>query len=122
MLSLPRNTHRYLIEPLSKVKHIVRSLRKRFITFIEKIKAGEKAVLKKMLDTIESDARSTTGRNLRCLKLQGLDNIGTSYEISENEVWRIKLAEDIISARMGRLSTILSDEELEQICIFVCSS
>ena len=122
MLSLPRNTHRYLIEPLSKVKHIVRSLRKRFITFIEKIKAGEKAVLKKMLDTIESDARSTTGRNLRCLKLQGLDNIGTSYEISENEVWRIKLAEDIISARTGRLSTILSDEELEQICIFVCSS
>ena len=50
MLSLPRNTHRYFIEPLTKTRHIIKSLHRRFKRF-EKIEIGKKKVLRKMLRT-----------------------------------------------------------------------
>ena len=46
MLSLPRKTHRYLIEPLSGKSHIVKSLWKRFLNFVNSIMNGEKKVLR----------------------------------------------------------------------------
>ena len=64
MLSIPRTSHRYLIEPLSKRPHIVKSLRQRFINFISKIKNSEKKVLRNTLELVKEDCRSTTGLNI----------------------------------------------------------
>ena len=123
MLSLPRNTHRYFVEPLTKTIHIIKSLRRRFLNFIEKIEAGQKIVLKRLLDVIRYDTRSTTGRNLRCLKLMTSDHPTASYHpIPLNEEWRISLVREIIEAKSGHLTTNMSKEELTDICDFVCGS
>ena len=69
MLSLPRKTHRYLIEPLTETKHIIKSLWYRFLKFVDNIANGTKNVLRKMLDIVKFDTRSVTGRNLRHMRL-----------------------------------------------------
>ena len=60
MLNLPRTTHRYFIEPLSKTLHITKSLKKRYINFISKVRTSRKDVLRRVLREIENDCRSTT--------------------------------------------------------------
>ena len=42
LLDIPRNTHRYFIEPLSGTQHIQTSLRRRFIKFVDKINCSNK--------------------------------------------------------------------------------
>ena len=67
MLDIPRNTHRYFLEPLSGTQHIQFSLYKRFIKFIDNIKKSKKPTMRHLLPVIKHDYRSTTGRNLRKL-------------------------------------------------------
>ena len=70
MLDVPRETHRYLIEPLSNVKHIRSILMKRFLSFLCQIRQSNKSASKFLLETILLDARSTTGSNLRNILLE----------------------------------------------------
>ena len=65
MLALPRNTHRYFMEPLTETRHIIKSLWHRFLKFVDSIANGKKKVLRRMLDVVKYDTRSVTGRNLR---------------------------------------------------------
>ena len=72
LLGLPRQAHRYFIEPLSGGRHIKFLLYERFIKFVESIKSSKKKVLRKTMDTLKRECRSTTGRNMRNLmKLTG---------------------------------------------------
>ena len=52
MLSLPRRTHRYFIEPLSRTSHVSKSIKKRFLGFIDKVRMSRKEVLRCVLRTI----------------------------------------------------------------------
>ena len=70
MLDVPRETHRYLIEPLSNTEHIKKVLIKRFLTFLDQIRKSDKTASKFLLETIYKDARSTTGANLRNILLR----------------------------------------------------
>ena len=69
LLGIPRNTHRYFIEPLSGTPPIMLSLFKRFLNFINSIKNSSKGILNNMLDLIKYYCQSTTGRKLRKLLL-----------------------------------------------------
>lgn len=42
MLHLPKETHRFFIEPLSKTRHIVKSIKSRFTSFLSKIWTNHK--------------------------------------------------------------------------------
>ena len=125
MLSLPRTTHRYFIEPLSETKHN-KSIKARFLSFVEKIRSSKKEVLRTILRTIENDCRSTTGRNLRKLKLetkQGKINDQPYAEIDVNDAWKIPLARDIVDIKSDKLTiNDMSTKELEAIEYLVCSS
>ena len=70
MLDVPRETHRYLIEPLSDTEHIKKVLIKRFLNFLDQIRKSDKTASKFLLETIYKDARSTTGANLRNILLR----------------------------------------------------
>ena len=126
MLSLPRTTHRYFIEPLSETKHIIKSIKARFLSFVEKIRSSKKEVLRTILRTIENDCRSTTGRNLRKLKLetkQGKINDQPYAEIDVNDAWKIPLARDIVDIKSDKLTiNDMSTKELEAIEYLVCTS
>ena len=72
-------------------RHIIESLHRRVKRFIEKIETGKKKVLWKMLRLIQSDTRSTTGRNLRNLMLMETqpDTLKTSNycQVADGEKW-----------------------------------
>ena len=55
MLNLPYATHRGLLETLSGRKHLKRTLIKRFIQFISKIKMSSKPILNTLLSAIRMD-------------------------------------------------------------------
>ena len=84
MMDLPWETHRGLIEPLSKTSHIKRLFIKNFIQFITNIEKSTKPLLRTILKAIMYDTRSTTGRNLRGIML--LLNKRSVEEISLNDV------------------------------------
>ena len=131
MLSLPRNAHRYLIEPLSRKQHIIKSLKKRFISFISKLRSSRKRVLGNVLRTIEFDCRSTTGLNIRNMRLQ-CQNFGTDefdfdstpyFIISEDNKWRLDIIQEIIEIKSGALKVVdFSYKDLDYICEIVSSS
>ena len=70
ILRIPRNTHRFFIEPLTETRHIHIALQKRFINFTSKIMESKKDTLRKMMLLVKEDCRSTTGKNLRYILLR----------------------------------------------------
>ena len=66
MFDLPIQTHRFIIEPISKTKNV---LMKRFLSFLMQIEKSTKKVPKQLLAFIKNDVRSTTGSNLRNILL-----------------------------------------------------
>ena len=107
MLGIPRNSHRYFIEPLSDTKHITFSLFKRYIKFVDSIESSSKSVRKRMLRIVRRDCRSNTGKNLRKLmRIAGKTSIDDLKkgdfndlifnEIPEVEEWKIRLAENLL--------------------------
>ena len=131
MLGIPRNSHRYFIEPLSDTKHIMFSLYKRYVKFIDSIRTSSKAILRKMLSVVIHDCRSNTGQNLRKLmKIAGkskVDDIRKSdfedliyNDIPEGNEWKIKLAEEIIELKNGTLKIdFLTHKEINEILTHV---
>ena len=69
MLGIPRNTHRFFIEPLTEIQHIKFSLLKRFVNFVNSIESSKKSVMRNLLKIVKQDCHTTTGRNLRKLML-----------------------------------------------------
>jgi hypothetical protein len=110
MLGLPRNAHRYFIEPLSDTPHIMHSLFKRYIKFINAVRTSRKTVLREILQTVNDDCRSTTGANLRRMrkltkkssieemKQSDFDKL-TYNRIPEGEEWRIASAAELIQLK-----------------------
>ena len=134
MFSLPRETHKYLIEPISESWHIKKILLLRFISFVKQIKTSKKRAPKVLLRVIESDTRSVTGNNIRnILRLtkkmcindvvkQDIDNI-EYMTIPDDEKWRVSLIKNVIEALNLPVDTLgPSINELRDILNFVCTS
>ena len=68
MLGLPRDSHRYFLEPLSGTVHVKSDLIKRFLNIIQKIKRSGKQTLNYVLDVVSNDVRSAIGKNLSNIK------------------------------------------------------
>ena len=124
MLSL--RTHRYLIEPLTGRPHIITSLWKRFLKFINCVSLSQKAVLRTMLHLAKQDCRLITGRNRRKIELvvNQDDNANKHLPpycmISDNEKWRIR---EIMDPKSGIIEVAnFTTEELDTINEFVCCS
>ena len=134
MLDIPRESHRYLIEPLSNVVHIKTVLVKRFLTFLEQIRKSEKSSSKFLLETILHDARSTTGSNLRNILLRTEksdvselvpdDALKVKYHpMKSEEQWRLPFIQDIIEAKNDQLSiSHISDSDLDEMLTMLCTS
>ena len=69
MWDLPRETHRYMIEPLSNQVHLKFVFLKRFLNFRDQIYKSSKIALKSLFSICEQDCRSITGITLRRIML-----------------------------------------------------
>ena len=125
MIMIPRTAHRYFLEPLSGRPHVIKSLKKRFLNFISKVRLSEKKVLRDMLHEVGHDCRSVTGKNIRLLSLEADNNGGIDLapysEAPDNAEWRIKLAAEIVAIKSGDLELCnISYGDLDSILEEVC--
>ena len=132
MFRLDRRSHRYLIEPVSKIQHIKLSLIKRFTNFAEKLSCSAKRTTRNVYNTIKHDCRSTTGLNLRKVMLYcGKPRIciATAKEVGENryqpipntEEWRVSLIEELLDIRENIADAIdWTKDELNDTLIYLC--
>ena len=131
MFNLPWATHRNLIEPVTGVPHIRRTLVWRYLSFISKIQKSEKTSLRKLLNLVKSDVRTTTGSNLRSIMLLAgnntiqevlSSNIDVEYhKLEEEQKWKTILLGEIIDI-LNDEKTIdgMEKQELEDILEFLC--
>ena len=82
--NLPRNTHRYFVEPISEIPHAKTTLIKNFLGLIDQIQKTHKTVARNLLETIKLDVRSTTGSNLR--EIMHLLNKDSIDDLSKSDV------------------------------------
>ena len=66
---LPRNSHKYFVEPISQSPHLKSILIKRFLNFTEQIKNSKKRALKNVFLKTRKDCQSISGSNLRKIML-----------------------------------------------------
>ena len=130
---LPYATHRNILPVISSVKPLRLTLAKRLITLTEKIKKSDKSVLKQILNIVESDVRTVTGRNLRSIlsltdksfihQLRPYDMELVSY-YGDPEQWRIVTIREVLQMRSAELE--LPDGwkkgEIQQILEAACCS
>ena len=130
MFSLPRNAHRYFIEPLSTTPHIKTSLIKRFLRFTDRLSQSKKIIARNLYSHIRYDCQSTTGNNLRNIMLftnqdvyNTVDwkNLSKPYiSIPQCELWRIDAAKELIDLKYGILHVSeFSKEELDDILEYI---
>ena len=115
MLKLHRQTHRYMIEPISDVRHIKFVFLKRFLRFTEMMEKSSKRPVRHLFETVKRDCRSTTGANLRrILNLvrrtsakqitkKDLDGIPFSKLKPEDE-WRIPIIKELLGVRCNEFA------------------
>ena len=132
MYCLPRNTRKFLVEPVSQSIHIKKVFIKHFLTFVDKIKSSKKVALKNVFRIVKNDCRSVTGSNLRNImllvdktKIEDLcedDYNKVSYhEIPQEELWRVDLINETVDALWGE-NTVegFSRDELGYMLGYAC--
>ena len=131
MFDLPRETHGYLVEPVSEAKHVRILMARRFLNFVNMIRSSKKIALRSLLKSIEHDTRSTTGYNLRSILLQTNvhhvhhlkpTDIKFKYKnIPEEDEFRVGFVQEIIEVKKNCLEVPdFSSDELDDILNF-CS-
>ena len=112
----------FTIEPLTGKPHIITSLWKRFLKFINCISLSQQVVLRDMLHLAKQDCRSITGRNRRKIELMANQDDNANKHlppycmIPDDEKWRIALVREI--SEVANFTT----EELDTINKFACCS
>ena len=134
MFGLPRETHRYFIEPLTNTRHIKFDLIERFLNFLAKIRKSKKDTLKYVLGRVMYDVGSVTGRNLNRImnlcNLDSIDSIQPSHcenlkfrNIPEGEAWRIGFVAELIDNKHeDSVVENFSHEELDEILEYICTT
>ena len=133
MLNLPRESHTYLVEPISEVPHIRTILARRFLTFVQSIRVSNKKPLRELLRVLEYDTMSVTGGNLRQILIHtNIDDVRNlkpcdvteKYKvIPSGEEYRVEVIKEIIQIRNNQLEVPgFEKQELEEILRFVCVS
>ena len=133
MFDLPRETHTYLVEPISEEPHVRSILAKRFVSFVQSLRVSKKKPLREVLKVLEYDTMSVTGGNLRqILNNTNIDDVRNlkPSDITENykeipigEEYRVNIIKEIIKIRNKQLEVPgFEKHELEEIMRFVCVS
>ena len=121
--NLPRTSHRYFIENISKCEHIMATIFKRYHGFINSILTSNKKCLSSLGKIICNDAGSLTAQNINLIENKiGLQNIlslpATSIsdnfiynEVPDGDEWRIAFVEELIQLRSDNLEVVMPNGE-----------
>ena len=138
MWGLSFATHKYLIEALSG-QHAHSMLIARYVKFIQSIQKSPKIAVQFLLQKVLKNCNTLTGKNIRyVLEQTDTENIFDANpktikkelkfcEIKEDDAWRVNLVKEMINIKQNILTLdqnehALSNEELEEILDYVCST
>ena len=134
MLRIDRKSHRYLIEPLSGIKHLKRTLLEAFMNFTKKLSNSPKKSVKNVYDLIRKDCRSVTGSNIRNIYLEcAVDehrpfsdiNIKTQdfFSSPPEAEWKIPIIRELIDMRDDLKGNAgFTKEDIEYTLEYLCTS
>ena len=133
LVNVPMNTHTYLIETISKSLHPKVMLSSRFVTFHKTNISCKKPSVRLLASLASSDQRTSYGRNLRNISnecnipIDALTNklvkkMMTYNSPSDDQKWRVGLVNELLEARLGMVEVPLSDDEINDLLSFACSS
>ena len=86
MFDLPRETHCYLVEPISDNARVQTIMARRFLNILSMIRTSKKVTLRNLLKVIESDVRSVTGHNLRTIMLKSSSPVNHVQNLKPDDV------------------------------------
>ena len=128
MLRIDRKSHRYLIEPLSEIPHLRRSLLLGFNSFVQKLQNSPKKAVRSVFDVIKDDCRSITGSNItlecRVNPHQPFSDIAIKkavfFQSPDNAAWIISV---LLEARDGKNEIVgWTKEEINNAIEYLCIS
>ena len=137
ILNLPRTTHRYLLEPISKIPHIFVQLMSRYATFTKSLLHNEALEVRFLSRISIEDMRTTLGRSMAriadlcdrsdadtCEITANLVKSKVKYQsISENEEWRIGIIEDMTNILNGNGTIVgLENDKVLTLLEYACIS
>ena len=134
MFGLPRNTHRYLIEPVTSHMHVKAMLIKRQLKFIEGLKHCVKSPVRNLYHVVKYNVNKMTGSNLRNIKilvnknnisnLSPLDAVSVKYHpIDSDDHWRVNMILELIDVKHhNSYINNFNYDDIQDILNYVCSS
>ena len=133
IFSLPRDTHRYIVEGISDICHPKVLLCSRYMKFIESLQRSKKSCVRYLALLVKDDRRTVTGRTISAIArdcgteraiLSSKDVKNMKYfEVPTEEVWRNPFLGELLEVRAGRsIIPGVEMDELEELIKFVSSS
>ena len=133
MMGIPRNTHRYLIQPLTESRHLKQSLVLRFLNFCEKLSKCKKEVVRTVFGKLKFNVRSTTGSNLKEISLlvnKRVEDLSPKeasdiqyHQVRNEDKFRVGFVWEILNVKHGQLEVSgFTETELEMMPENLCTS
>ena len=134
MFRVDRKTHRYLIEPISRMQHIKSALIQRSIGFMKRLASSRKSVLRHAFNRFSRDCRTTTGSNVRNILLETGSQLFDQLSMINirkirfhptpvEEQWRISVIRDLLDIRDGMDDDVgWTKEEVDETLQYLCTT
>ena len=124
MWNLPRESHRYFIEPLGGT-HAQVMIYTRFIKFIQNIQNKcNKNSAKYLLELIKNDTNTVTGRNLRKISdttnnynilkinINQLKQDLNFEKVTDENLWKINMIKELVQVKQNEMTIQFIDEKM----------
>ena len=133
LFDIPRNTHRYLIEPISDCSHVKTLLCSRLISFYESLCKSVKPCIRLMTNLCKNDVRTSIGKNLDNISYDcnvTVDNLTKNIvknnlkyaEIPEDDQWRVPIVNELLNLNHDQFHVEgFYDDEIKDIITFLCT-
>ena len=130
VFDLPRDTHRFMLNSASGVKHLKIRLLNRFKNFYKQLKNSDRPEVRHLLRAQEKDQRSVFGRN--CTLVCNLTNSLSVLDADINSVlvdsppvgeeWKCGMLDELLSVQRGH-GTVehFTQQELDELRNFICT-
>ena len=133
--NLPIPTHTRFLESLSPIAHLEATLHTRYIGFVANLSSCSKPFITLLFNSVRGNLSSMTGSNITyllgkyskpCLKdlIMEKFRVGRARvnPISETEVWKVKMIEEISLILKGHLEMEFDTPHLEEVLRAICTN
>ena len=130
VFSLPFQTHRYMLNSISGVKHLKVRLLNRFKNFHTQLMNSNRSEVLHLLRLQERDQRSVFGRNCTLVcNLTDSQSVSDAdmnsisvYPVPLGDEWKCEFLEELLSIRRGEGTvTHFTQQELDELIHFICT-